>query len=96
MRCDSIFYSEHAIVQMAARNITPAEVEAVLQEGEIIKHYPDDQPSPSWLILGYSKGKAVHVVFSRDIATDFCIIITAYYPDPTVWNPDFKTKKYSA
>ncbi len=93
MRCDLIFYSEHAIHKMAARKISTDEVEEAIQFGEVIQHYPNDEPSPSWLMLGLSKGKALHVVFSRDTVTDFCIVITAYYPDPTVWNPDFKTKK---
>lgn len=93
MRCDHIFYSEHAIVKMAERNIGTSEVEEVIQHGEVVKHYPDDQPSPSWLMLGHPNGKATHVVFSREEATDFCIVITAYHPDETTWEPDFKTKK---
>lgn len=93
MRCDFIFYSEHAVQQMAARKISTDAVEEVIQFGEVIKYYPDEEPAPCWLMLGLPDGKPLHVVFSRDIVTDFCIVITAYHPDPTVWQQDFKTKK---
>lgn len=52
MRCDFIFYSEHAVVKMAERGMNVEEVEAVIQAGEVVRHYPDDQPAPSWLMLG--------------------------------------------
>lgn len=93
MRCDQIFYSEHAIQQMATRKISTEEVEEVVQFGEVVKHYPSEEPSPCWLMLGFPNEIPLHVVFSRDVVTDFCIIITAYHPTPTVWHSDFKTKK---
>ena len=93
MRCDFIFYSEHAVVKMAERGMNVEEVEAVIQAGEVIRHYPDDQPAPSWLMLGIVNGRPIHVVFARDVATDFCIVITAYQPDETTWGSDFKIKR---
>jgi len=66
MHCGFVFFSEHSITKMAERDIDPEEVEAVLQQGEVIRHYPEDLPSPSWLMLGFSKGRAVDVVDSRD------------------------------
>ena len=93
MHCDFVFFSEHAITKMAERDIQIEEVEAVIKKGTVIKHYPEDEPSKSWLILSFSAGQPIHVVVSRDYATGFCIVITAYVPDKSLWEPDFKTKK---
>jgi hypothetical protein len=93
MHCESIFFSEHVLTKMAERDIEPEEVETVIKKGEAIRHYPDDQPDPSRLVLGFVNGKALHVVVLRDVVTENCIVITAYEPDPNIWEPDFKTKK---
>ena len=72
--------------------ITPAEVEDVVQRGEVIEDYPTDPRGPSCLMLGAGSGeRAVHVVCSPK--TDYLAIITAYLPDPAQWSEDFRTRK---
>lgn len=59
---------------------------------KFIKQYEDDKPLPSCLILGKDqKQRHIHVVISHD--DDFIYLITAYYPDPNLWEADFKTRK---
>ena len=49
-------------------------------------------PYPSCPILGMAiNGKYLHVVVSHDEA--FIYLITAYYPDPQLWEPDFKARR---
>lgn len=43
-------------------------------------------------ILGFSlKTEYIHIVVSCD--TDFIYLITAYFPDPDVWENNFKARK---
>ncbi len=93
MYCDSIFFSEHALTKMAERGIEPEEVEAVIKKGDTIRSYPDDVPHPSYLLMGNVNGQVVHVVICKDILYENCIVITAYLPNPRIWEADFKTKK---
>jgi len=78
---------------MFERGITRDEVMQVILHGEVIRDYPDDQPYPSRLILGWRNTRPLHVVAADNEHDDETIIITAYEPDPALWEADFKTKK---
>lgn len=93
MQCDTVIFSEHAFTRMAERDIEPKAVVQATKTGKIIKEYPDDEPSPSFLLLGFLNESPLHVVVSRDYATDICIVITVYAPDPTQWGFNFSIKK---
>jgi hypothetical protein len=86
-------FSGHAMQRMFARGISPDDVRHVIDHGEIIADYPDDQPFPSHLMLGFVNGRAIHIVIGYDAATDTGHIITAYLPDPALWQSDMKTRK---
>lgn len=77
---------------MFERGISNADVRDVVENGEIIREYLDDMPFPSRLILGWREKRPLHIVAADD-DNDQTIIITAYEPDPTIWEPDFKRKK---
>ena len=64
---------------------------SVINNGEIIEFYNDDYPYPSCLILGYSGEIALHVVAS--INEGIIHLISAYVPDLTRWEKDFRTRK---
>lgn len=74
------------------RQITPAEVRAVIFSGEIIEDYPEDARGHSCLLLGFGEeDRPIHVVCSPK---EECLaIITAYIPSDTLWQPDWKTRK---
>ena len=57
----------YAVRQMSHpdRMITPAEVERIVNTGEVIEEYPQDPRGPSCLLLGAGEGnRALHVVCS--------------------------------
>lgn len=56
-------------------------------------NYPEEQPYPSRLVLGYVNDRPIHVVVAEDKSNDRCIIITAYEPDPALWESGFERKK---
>lgn len=64
----------------------------MIEGGEIIREYADDKPFPSRLLLGWHQKRPLHVV-AADTPDNETIIITAYEPDTTIWEADFKTKK---
>ncbi len=83
--------TRHAIIRMAERQITSAEIKAVISGGTMVKEYPDDTPYPSKLYLGFSESRPIHVVFSE--LDDMYIIISAYQPDLDIWESNFKRRK---
>lgn len=44
-------------------------------------------------MLGFVKGRPVHVVVARDPDASICTIVTAYIPDPRLWDDDFKFRR---
>ncbi|MBC7815056.1 MAG: DUF4258 domain-containing protein [Burkholderiales bacterium] len=78
---------------MFKRNIGEDDVRFVLEHGEIIIEYFDDTPYPSRLLLAWRKSRPLHVVAADNPDDQVTIIITAYEPDPSLWEADFKRKK---
>ena len=54
--------SNHARLRLFERNVSTDELLAVIAHGEIIETYPDDEPCPSALILGFINHTVHHVV----------------------------------
>jgi hypothetical protein len=87
-------YLPHALRQMTRpdRMISSAEVLTVIEEGEIIEHYPDDPRGHSCLMLGFGEnGRPIHVLCSPKV--EFLAIITAYLPDKDEWEDDFRVRR---
>lgn len=86
---DKVFYSTHAREEMHSEEfgvITEIEVSEVVENGEIIEEYEDDQPYPSALLYGKTtKDRPLHIVFAYSEKDDLVIIITVYQPDPLKW-----------
>ncbi len=86
--------TKHATVVRLERGITIAEMEQALLNGEIIERYPDAQPYPACLVLGWlSSGDPLHIVCSRGNREPALRIITLYEPDDRLWESDYKTRK---
>jgi len=92
MWVERLIFRTHALRRMFERGITEGEVRMVLEKGEVIRDYPDDQPYPSRLLLGWCGLRPVHVVAAESAPGEW-IVITVYEPDPACWHPDFKTRK---
>ncbi|WP_407919610.1 DUF4258 domain-containing protein [Candidatus Nitrospira inopinata] len=78
---------------MFERRISEPEVEEAVRNGEVIEEYSEDTPYPSQLLLGWFGGRPLHVVAAYDPGSGTCVVITAYVPDATQWNEDFKTRR---
>jgi hypothetical protein len=78
---------------MFERAIDKDSVVEVLRTGEVIAEYPDDEPYPSYLMLGFVRGHPLHVVVAAEKGPDICHVVTAYDPDPAIWDNSFKNRR---
>jgi len=85
-------WTRHITIRLLQRNISQSDVKECLQNGEIIELYEDSYPYPSCLVYGIIKdNKILHTVVGYD--GDNLWIITAYYPNNTDWENDFKKRR---
>ncbi len=89
----SYIYGRHAVQRMAERDVSRADVEFVVESGEVIRDYPDGTPHPSRLVLGWRDDRPLHIVAADDVFANETIIITVYEPNPAIWDEDFRSKK---
>ena len=78
---------------MFQRGVRTDAVNVVISGGETVADYPDDNPYPSRLLLGFVESRPLHVVVAWDAATATCIIVTAYEPQPEKWEPGFRKRR---
>ena len=78
---------------MDERGLSVDDVKQALANGEDIESRPDDQPYPARLVLGWCRHGGLHVAVRDNMVDDELIVETAYQPDPTLWEPDFKTRR---
>ena len=88
-----IEWQRHSLERMLERNISRSVVLEAVMNGEIIEDYPEDQPFPIVLFLGWIGPKPIHVVVSYDSANQILFIITAYEPHLKHFKPDFKVRR---
>ncbi len=80
---DAVLISHHARLRMFERNVSTDDLLAVVAFGEIIETYPDDEPCPSALVLGFINQVAYHVVVA--LCADHLRVVTVYLPDDERW-----------
>ena len=93
MAGDPLVFRVHAIQRMFQRGLSEGDVRLVLESGDVIQEYPDDQPYPSRLVLGWSGSRPIHVVVSENQDDHEVVVITVYEPSPSHWEPDYRTRK---
>ena len=93
MTFSRLVFRVHAIQRMFRRHISEPDVRHVLETGEAIEEYPDDQPYPSRLVLGFCGTRPIHVVAADNAQDQETIVVTVYEPDPTRWDQTFKRRK---
>ncbi|HUV82421.1 MAG TPA: DUF4258 domain-containing protein [archaeon] len=81
--------SNHARIRMFQRNISTSDIRYIIENGEIIEDYLDDEPCPSALFLGFIK-KPIHIVVAQ--CEDHARIITVYIPEKDKWI-DYRIRK---
>ncbi len=90
---DKYQWRKHTLVRLTQRGVPQETILEVVKNGEVIEDYPEDEPFPSCLILGWVQGKPYHVVIALDFEGPMAYIITAYEPSPNKFGPNFKTRR---
>lgn len=69
-----------------------ADIRWVVLEGDMIREYPEEQPYPEYLFLGYPHGPddPCYVVVASN---DETVIVTVHEYDPEVYEPDHRTRR---
>ena len=93
IRAGQIEWQRHAFERIVERGITRAEVLTALSSGELIEHYPNDLPFPSALFFHMREQAPLHVVAAYDAQAQWVFLITAYRPDRSHFEADFKTRR---
>ena len=78
---------------MVQRGISTEDVRQVLDSGQVIAEYPEDDPYPSRLMLGWIGSRPIHVAAADNRDDLTTVVITVYEPDLSQWEPDFRTRK---
>lgn len=95
MGSERLVFRVHTIQRMFERRISEEDVRRVLETGKTSESYPDDEPYPSRLVLGWSGARPLHVVVADNRDQDETVVITVYEPDPDRWEPDFSERRRS-
>lgn len=87
--------SAHGYARLSKRGILFADVITGITQGYVIEDYPDFYLGPAVLVLQIdASGKPLHVVWGLEKGTDApAVAVTAYYPDPSEWSSDFRSRK---
>lgn len=86
-----LFFTDHAVRQMAKRGILDDEVRETILDGEIVEEYPDDKYGPSCLISGKTlQARPLHVQCSLPPRVR---VVTVYQPDPDEWIDNRQRRK---
>jgi len=83
----------HATQRMFQRGISVDDVRQVVEGGNVVEDYPDDQPYPSCLLLGWCQARPIHVVCAHNRGEREIIIVTVYEPDPEKWDSTFTRRR---
>ena len=83
----------HAIQRMFQRNIRVDDVLSLLKDGDVIESYPNDNPYPSRLILGWCGSRPLHAVVAYNDVKGENIVITVYEPALHEWEQGFRERR---
>ncbi len=93
MTSPTIVFRLHAVERMQSRGISEPDVASVVQHGVTVESRETAYPYPIRVVLGFPKGRPIHVVIAENHADNMVIVVTAYEPDRSHWNKDFATRR---
>ena len=86
--------SEHGFSELRKDDISVADAVDGIAAAVTVEDYPARDRGPSVLTLQQDRrGRPIHVVWALPAhARRPAVIVTAYRPDPTVWDSDFRQR----
>ena len=87
--------SEHGYEELANDGLAAREIVSGIDKAILVEDYPDYPKGASVLVLQTdTNGQPVHVVWGIPKGhTRPAVLVTAYRPDPSRWNAEYKRRK---
>jgi hypothetical protein len=89
----SLVFTRHARKRILERGIRVDEVHDATESPTVVEEYPDDEPYPSRLVMGWAGGRPLHVVLAGPTVTGDTIVVTLYEPGLERWEPGFVRRR---
>ncbi len=80
VRAEQYVYSQHADIERKADDLTVAQVEEALRQGQILEQYSDTGRGESCLVVGFAGDTPIHTVCGW--RGERVVLITVYIPGP--------------
>jgi Domain of unknown function (DUF4258) len=92
---DDYLVSSHGFDELAKDGILPQDAIAGVVTAIAIEDYPERMRGPSVLALQHDRdGRPIHVVWAVPAGQRRpAVLVTAYRPDPTLWDREFKRRE---
>jgi hypothetical protein len=89
-----VHISEHGFAELRKDDILIDDAVSGIATAGVVEDYPARDRGPSVLTLQYdSRGLPIHVVWALPAnARRPAVIVTAYRPDPKLWDSDFRRR----
>ena len=87
--------TDHGYDELDEDGILAADALFGIASAILVEDYPDRARGPSLLTLQYdTDGGAIHVVWALPLGERRpAVLVTAYRPDPALWDSEFKERK---
>jgi hypothetical protein len=89
----ALIFTRHARKRTLERGIHIDDIDDAAEAATTVEEYPDDQPYPSRLVLGWVGGRLLHLVLAGPTGAGDTIVVTLYEPDPGRWEPGFVERR---
>lgn len=89
----ALVFTRHARKRILERGIRIDEIHVATEAATVLEEYPQDEPYPSRLVLGWVGNRPLHLVLAGATAAGDTIVVTLYEPDVERWEPGFVRRK---